>query len=347
MLIVAGFYGILALGALLNLLFMRRPKPGPPQPNDDVCVLIPARNEAHNLGRLVPQLLEPNPGLKLYVYDDDSEDATAEVAAAAGARVIRGGPLPQGWTGKNWACHQLAKVAAEDSDADWLLYLDADVEPAPDFIPAMRSLGPGVAVVTGFPTVVPGRGVEPIFLAWVGWVLLSSNPFWITERTGMGHNRFKNGQVHMWRREVYTALWPNEQVRGRIMEDVSIGRLLARAKKRVRTANLSAVLKVRMYETWRETLDGMSKNSYEVAGSVPGTLLIAALFLVTAWLWVLYPPALVLLTLNGLFVSLTCRAPLWPALLMPLVLTIGAFTMVRSTLWKLRGRTTWKGRVYP
>ncbi len=106
------------------------------------------------------------------------------VAAAAGARVLRGGELPAGWTGKNHACHRLAQAAAEDSPARWWVFLDADVYPEPGFLGGLvqhleRHRPP---VLTGFPKGLPGRGIEPLFLAWVGWILLATNPFALVSR---------------------------------------------------------------------------------------------------------------------------------------------------------------------
>ena len=334
-----------ALIAGLNYALMRRPRPAEGGP--EVVVLIPARDERENLERLIPALGDA----KVIVYDDESTDGTGEIAAEKGATVLRGEPLPEGWRGKNWACRNLALAALEDTSAEWLLFLDADVRPAPEFIPTMRGMaaqaGPEVGAITGFPTVLPGRGVEPLFLAWVGWILLVANPFGLVARSGAGHNRFLNGQVTMWQREVYERLQPNEAVRAKVMEDVSMGRLLAREGVRVEVANLSRVLGVKMYDTWRQTLDGMSKNSHEIAGSTLGTLGLAAFMLFLGWGWILGgPPAAGLFWLGGFFVMLTCRTPFWPMLLMPLVPTIGAFTLVRSLVWHRRGRVVWKGRTY-
>jgi hypothetical protein len=205
-------------------------------------------------------------------------------------------------------------------------------------------------MITGFPHILPGRGIEPLFLAWVGWILLTTNPYGVISRTGVGHSRFKNGQVHCWRREIYLRLQPNERVKGQIMEDVMIGRLLAKEHVGTEVANLSSVLKVRMYEHWRQTFDGMSKNSFEITGSVGGTLAVAALFLFAGWGWLLTGPlmgvAVGLLLASGVFVCLIARAAWWPMLFAPLVPTIGAITMLRSAVWHKRGIVKWKGRVY-
>jgi|SRR5579871_2746640 len=356
-------YGVLALVAASNWLLMRRPgrrlraDEGP-----GIAVLIPARDEEENLARLLPALLHHYgeasrtgaSALPVYVFDDESSDRTAEVAAAAGAKVLRGGPLPEGWTGKNRACDALAQAAVEDCDADWLLFLDADVQPAPDFVPALRgmlaTLRPGVKVLTGFPHILPGRGVESLFLGWVGWALLATNTFGLKSRTGVGHCAFTNGQATLWRRDLYAELWPNRQVRSAVLEDVLLGRMLKREKVGLEVANFASIMRVKMYDTWRQTLDGMSKSAYEITGSAWGSVGVALLLFLLAWGWVLAPiwwAPFLLLGLSGLFPAFTCRANPLALAVMPIVLTIGSLTVLRSIYWRKAGKVMWKGRTYP
>lgn len=347
-------YGLFLLIAISNLLLMRMP--GLLEEGDTFCILIPARNEADNLRELLPRLTSQEGGApKIYVFDDESDDGTAVVAASLGATVIRPRePLPEGWAGKNRACHELAKAAIEDSNADWYLFLDADVRPEPWFLSGMRGLakavGGRVGVLTGFGQMLSGRGPEPLFLAWVGWILLCTNPFGLVSRTRLGHNGFTNGQIHAWRADVYPRIWPNEQVKGRLMEDVAMGRLLAKQGVRVEVANLAHLFSVRMYNTWRQTLDGMSKNSFEITGSYAGSIVLAAFFwfLATGWLfageskWI----ALGLLVLSSYVVATIVDAVVWPAFLTPVALFIGGYTILRSAWWKHTGQTRWKGRTY-
>ncbi|HZO50597.1 MAG TPA: glycosyltransferase family 2 protein [Gaiellaceae bacterium] len=51
--------------------------------------IVPARNEQAAVGRVVAELRAFDPGLDVVVVDDGSTDRTAEVAAAAGALVVR------------------------------------------------------------------------------------------------------------------------------------------------------------------------------------------------------------------------------------------------------------------
>jgi hopene-associated glycosyltransferase HpnB len=113
-----------------------------------VTAIIPARDEAECVGQTIASLLRQGyPGeLTLILVDDQSRDATAEVAGQAAAalgaghrlRVLAGRPLPAGWTGKVWAQHQgLEAALAAKSRADYLLFTDADIVYAPDAVAAL------------------------------------------------------------------------------------------------------------------------------------------------------------------------------------------------------------------
>lgn len=121
--------------------FWRVSVAGPPRWPDEwpaVVAVVPARDEALNVGRAVVSLLtQAYPGrLDVVVVDDHSSDGTAAAArgaAAVGAEerlsVIAGKTLPQGWTGKLWALEQGIERANESApESRYLLLTDADVE---------------------------------------------------------------------------------------------------------------------------------------------------------------------------------------------------------------------------
>src|SRR5690606_25074133 len=100
-----------------------------------VSVVVPARDEAERLPRLLAALVAARPRPhEVIVVDDGSADGTCEVAAAAGATVIRV-ERPAGWTGKAYACQR----GADAAQGDVLVFLDADVEPAPDGIASLSA----------------------------------------------------------------------------------------------------------------------------------------------------------------------------------------------------------------
>jgi hypothetical protein len=343
--VLAGIYGLPMVGAGLNAALMLRP----PRRGERVefCALIPARDEAGQIGPLAAELVRQ--GVRVYVFDDESTDGTGEEAAAAGAVVIRPGePLPEGWKGKCRACRALAQAASEAFSGEWAVFLDADTQPGSEFAEGMGRLiaaqGRRFPVITGFPRYLPGRGIEPAYLMWVTWMLLASNPFWLVGRTGQAHNFFTNGQVTAWRLDQYWESDPHLAMKGRILEDVAIGRLLAKQGVRVLTADLSRILSVRMYADVGAAVQGMTKNSAEIAGG--GSWLLVLGLLGVAWAWLLWPPSLALLVLSALLSGVVSRHPWWTALLAPLSLSAAAATIVRSLSWRRRGRIEWKGRVY-
>jgi glycosyltransferase involved in cell wall biosynthesis len=96
------------------------------------------RDEAHQLRRTLGALLRtPGEHVEFIVLDDVSADDSHAIARSfargdARLRVLRGKPLPPGWLGKNWACHQLARAAR----GDVLIFCDADVEAREDAVRA-------------------------------------------------------------------------------------------------------------------------------------------------------------------------------------------------------------------
>lgn len=346
MIILLFLFGWLVFVSWTNLILMRCPRGEGP-----ICfeVLIPARNEEHNLPRVIPPLVAA--GVRVTVFDDESTDGTARVISELGAMKLSSpGPLPDGWKGKPRACDQLARVA----QAEWAVYLDADTIPSPEFAATLSNFlasQPGdVQVVTGFPRMLPGRGLEPAYLGWVPWILLATNPFGLVSRTKVGHNGFTNGQFSAWRTQLLQTLKPYEAVRGEILEDVKIGRYLAQRKIRVEVANVSGILSVRMYENLKEAIAGMTKNSADIAGSFVGSVVFAGVFVFFATACLMDRPQsywlLPVLLVTKLITDLIVRAPLWTLPLFPLTCFAAALTIIRSAFRKRRGVIEWKGRTY-
>ena len=142
-----------ALGAWLGLLLarggfwrtdVRLPAIDPADPPSEwpsLAVVVPARNESDVLPHTLPALLTQDyPGeLHVYLVDDESDDATADVArsvadqvdAAHRLTVIRNEPRPPGWMGKTWAMHAGVNAASSQSP-EFILLTDADIRHPPN-----------------------------------------------------------------------------------------------------------------------------------------------------------------------------------------------------------------------
>src|SRR5690606_9392515 len=102
-----------------------------------VSIIVPARNEAHNIAQCVSTLLDSAYARREIIgVDDGSVDGTGDIARALAERsdgavqVIDGAPLPEGWFGKPWACGQGYRA----SRGEVLLYVDADARQEPELI---------------------------------------------------------------------------------------------------------------------------------------------------------------------------------------------------------------------
>lgn len=101
-----------------------------------ITAVVPARNEADTIGRTLAGLRRQGGRLRVLVVDDQSDDATAAVARAAGGdtvTVLAGAPLPPGWTGKLWALEQARRHVVTPR----LLLVDADIELRPGMVAAL------------------------------------------------------------------------------------------------------------------------------------------------------------------------------------------------------------------
>lgn len=121
----------------------------PAEPSPQVLVAIPAYNEADTIGDVVREA--ESYADAVVVVDDGSSDATANLAAAAGAEVVEHD------TNRGYgSALQTAFAEAADRDADHLVILDGDGQHDPGDIP--RAVG--IQQETGSEIVIGSRFAE-------------------------------------------------------------------------------------------------------------------------------------------------------------------------------------------
>ena len=134
-----GVFALLWLAGWVLAYRFRRPRSAAnPGGRIELSIIIPARNEAHNLPKLLDSLKRQTVNVReILVVDDGSSDLTADIAGQMGATVIASQALPAGWRGKTWACHQGALAAS----GDCLLFMDADTWFEPGGLERVLALG--------------------------------------------------------------------------------------------------------------------------------------------------------------------------------------------------------------
>lgn len=280
--------GLILAQTLANLRHLPAPPPaGPGEFANDaplVSVLVPARDEAHRIGPCVASLLAQDyPNFELLVLDDHSTDDTGAVVLGLGLtengpaprrQLLRGEPLPPGWTGKAWACHQLARAAR----GDWLLFTDADTVHAPGALGAMvaHARRTRADLLSAWPRQLVGSWSERLVIPLVYLLLLGFLPLWLfawfQRHPGLAAQappgamrRFgaANGQFILFRRAAYDATGGHAAVRSHLVEDVALGRRVADRTgegRRVINCDGHPWVSCRMYRAFPELWEGFTKN---------------------------------------------------------------------------------------
>ncbi len=358
---LTGALCVIALTAVLNALTFPRLRRAP-APAGTLAVLIPARNEAHVIGQTVRAVLAEPAVTELVLLDDHSTDGTAEAARAAAAgdprlRVLAGAPLPAGWLGKNWACHQLSQAA----HSDHLLFADADVRWEPGALAAVLAAHHHLRadLLTVWPTQHTISWGERLTVPLMALAIMGYLPVLAVHHVPLPVFAAAMGQCLLFRRAAYAQVGGHAAVRGDIVEDVALARRIKQAGLRLRMADGNQLVTCRMYTNWPQARDGFAKNILRGHGGTVA-LALSTVFHLAAFVlpWVLFVLAL-----------LTGGAAHWPlawvalgvgaraltaasthqrvgdAVLMPLSALLMTRIAWQAWRWHRTGGPRWKGRV--
>ncbi len=351
---------------------LKRPEQAPAEEKNMplLSVLIPARNEAHNLPETLSSwLAQRYPRLEILVLDDASEDDTAQIVQSFAARdprlrLLRGAPLPPGWRGKNWACHQLAQAA----QGDYLLFTDADVRWDAEAVEA--AMKAAQSLEADLLALWPHQETE----SWSEYVLVPLIPLAVTfylpvlAAHHIAHPALAAaiGQALLFRRKAYEAIGGHAALAANPLDDITLAQHIKAHGLALRLVEASQLIRCRMYRSWSEVRNGLSRSLLSAAGNRPWPLL-AGVFLqlylfllpplgwLLSWLFpfgqTLFPRPLFALAYGlsltaRLIGALVHRQRLSQALLMPLSVTL----LVLLAFWGLwqrhrYGGMSWKGRL--
>jgi glycosyltransferase involved in cell wall biosynthesis len=347
----------------------------PEQPDLELSVIIPARNEERTLPDCLASLLvQSEPGFALrrqwevIVINDASTDKTREIAQQTaatqeGVTVLDAPPLDLssrgGFTGKSNACWTGAQAARGRR----LLFTDADtihqtndltraLQEADRHNAALLSYSPR-QIITGFWQ----HAVMPLIFSEATSVYPYSQVNDPVQTLAAA-----NGQFLMVDRDAYFAVGGHRAIGKDILEDVALANNVKRSKRTIRFRYAPDALSTRMYRTTSEMIEGWSKN---LALLFPKPIALAlwrildlllffglpALALRIFWLQPWQRGVILLLWVRTLwrFYSRVTRSsfPWLDVAISVFGIPLFAYLLIRSVIQhRLKKRVAWKGRTY-
>ncbi len=258
---------------------------------EKISILIPCRNEENNIGRCLDSLLtQTYNNFTITVLDDMSEDNTYSIVKEYEKKypdkikLLRGKPLPEGWTGKNWACHQLFKQA----EGEWLLFIDADTRHGKNSISYAYSIAKRFKsdLVSYIPYLENISLAEKIVLPVIHFAFYLFFPFYLInkledKRLGLALGPFILIKRHKYIESGGHFIKPHE-----IVDDVSLARRVKEKGGKIYMIEGKKHFRVRFYSNLSEIWHGFSKNSIGAFGYSSVFMLI---FLLLAYIIFLHP----------------------------------------------------------
>jgi hypothetical protein len=231
-----------------------------------IDAVVPARNEEERIAGCVAALRAQGDDVTVTVVDDGSSDGTGARAADAGARLVRvDGPAP-GWMGKPYACD----AGAAAGWAPWLAFVDSDVTLAPGALSALvaHAQEHGLDAVSPLLRQHCSGSVDSLLVPFAFWQYTIGLP----GADQRGSHAILNGQCLVVSRQAYTSCGghAHAQVRGSVVEDSALARVLVTAGGRVALVRGEDLGEVSMYRGAAELRAGFGKNVAHFIAADPG-----------------------------------------------------------------------------
>jgi hypothetical protein len=324
-------------GASLSPANARRGRP------DCVSLLVPVRDEAAGLAAS-----GPDPSLDASSSRISSSASCASMAGHPGARVVTGTPAPPGWTGKSWACQQLADQAS----GSLLVFCDADVLLGAGALEAVitQMRAQDASVFSVFPRQITASLGEHLITPLIDDVLLCFLPFGLLS-ADVPSAATANGSLLAFTRPAYDHLGGFAAVRGEISEDLAFARRTRASGLKLGLALGGDLVATRMYDGYREVIEGMARGLLPAAGGSRSRLIAG-----TGWHLLAYtlPSAmavrrrswalpLLLGVAERVLVEAKTRRRAWGQAALTPLSPLAALPILAQAL---RGAQRWKGRVY-
>ena len=330
-----------------------------------VSIVVPARNEERSIRQAVSSFCTQDyPHFEVLVVDDSSTDATPKILAELQTRfshlkVIDGRDPPAGWLGKPHAL----EIGRKEAKGQWLLFVDADVVYGPDLL--NRAIAYVVREEANMLFLAPNfttkSVLEAVLMSNIYFVAAAAFPTYLATYSKSKRFAGGGGVFNLVNRDALTACGAFESIKDAVVDDVALGYKVKAAGYRLAGAMAGSLIRIRMYHSALETVEGFTKNMYPLARQLPWILPIPFVggFILTLLPYYAFfagllvgfipvPAAISLIFAHLLFgcISLFFKQPWYIAFLNPLREVGWWWIMVRSLVVYHRKGIVWRGRSY-
>lgn len=323
-----------------------------------IAILIPARNEEANIGKLLSSLSQQKDveNFTVTILDDNSTDDTAQVISKFTTKYINmsmlsGREIPAGWLGKNYACHQLAVTKL---DAEILIFIDADVYLEPNAIAtAVNQMRQNQSqFISPYPRQIARSWSEYLIQPLLQWSWLSTLPLKLARNSKRPSLTAANGQFFVVSSSAYIASGGHKEIKNELLDDIELAKALKRAGFSGGVSNGAHIASCRMYQNWPELRAGYQKSLWRAFNSIPGALAVA-LVLVMLFIFPIFQIisgsglgiiAYLLMVLSRIIAAKVSRGSLTSSFLHPVSILLFIYLLTTSWIHHLRGDLWWKGR---
>jgi chlorobactene glucosyltransferase len=327
-----------------------------------VSVLVPARNEEEAIEKCLDSLLvQDYQNMEIVVLNDNSSDGTLAKLLSINSSQLRiinaNGEPPNGWTGKNWACHRLYLA----SSGEIIIFADADTYYTNNAITTMvgEMQAKNLDFISGIPREDTVSFGEKVTVPFLNFSILSIFPIFLSFLSRYFYFfMFANGQFMMFKRESYEKIKGHRSVKSVIVEDIELAKIARKNGLKVGIFNLSELVACRMYTNFKEAFHGLSKSYFALFD----LRLIPSIFV---WAWMLaitFTPFFALLLNNPIQMKVLAGASVCETFFIwlitsikfnlaretpfyyPLISLINSIIGFASITLTMAGKASWKGR---
>ena len=334
-----------------------------------VSILIPARNEADVIESTIKSIINQSyQNYELIILDDNSSDTTESIIqkyAKSNPKIelINGLSLPEGWLGKNWACHQLS----EKAEGEYILFIDADTNLdkfiLEDSVIALQKEKIDLL------SLVPGRDTKLIadhaMKKIISWFIVCWLPMKLAIKLNAPFLSATFGQFMLFKKSSFNDIGGFEAIKDNPVDDFQLGRNIKKNLFKWMLYDAAFRITTRTYNTNKDLISGYSKNIFPavgysisifvviflilisfVLGSTIPIILFALGILQNQQLILLCISLLILLFISWEIVTIRFKYSIFTPFSFPLLISLILLLATRSFIDNIFYSSTWKGRSY-